>query len=171
MWSWNGKCLSCSVFSNMFLCSEFPDILDKRSRRTATRSVITKRYAFQANVKRNIVLRQKKVFLKTTWKPNYHDYNRDWKNLNLQSWKSGLAIINILTVLDKKSTCHHKNFILLSSNSRIVIIENSICHHENVGLSSWSFQLFIIRCRPIIMKISTVHNRIMTCHHEILSSS
>lgn len=111
-----------------------------------------KALCFSSKRKKEYCVASKRLLLKTTWKLNHHDYNRDWKNLNLPSWKSGLTVIKILTVLDKISACHQKNLNVLSSNSQIVIIGNSICYHENV-------QLFIIKCRPAIMKISTVCNK------------
>ena len=57
-----------------------------------------------------------------------------------------------------------KNFNLLSSKSPPVIVNTLTCHRENLNLSLW-------KSRPVIMKISKVHNKTSTCHYKKLDLS
>ena len=57
-----------------------------------------------------------------------------------------------------------KNLNLLSSKSPPVIVNILTCHRDNLDLSLW-------KSRPVIMKISKVHNKTSTCHYKKLELS
>ena len=83
--------------------------------------------------------------------------------------------MKIQTILNKISTYHHKNCDLLSWKFLPVIIKPWNYDQENLNLLSWKSRLIVIKIstvhNKILMKKANVHNKILIWHDKYLERS